>query len=280
MAWARVRIPGPDPVGRSAFPSFLDAVALSIILMVGVIGVPFLLPPSAQSVWIEDVVRAVVFAGVLWLGWRISGRPLAVVFPIRPVSGSLMLAVVVTTVGVIVTGMELNRLVQRLWPMPEWLVSQLEAALERGPRGLVILRLAVLVPLAEELFVRGLILDGFRRRHATWRAIAGSALIFAALHLNPWQAVPAFLAGLLLGWWVARSGSLIPALVSHALVNGTFAVFALTLSRTDPASGEGALLWSRYPGLQPVLGVVFLVGGIWMSRRVFARFRQREILTG
>ncbi|WP_409994892.1 CPBP family intramembrane glutamic endopeptidase [Chitinophaga pinensis] len=38
------------------------------------------------------------------------------------------------------------------------------------------------------------------KRYPPRKAIVISALFFGLIHLNPWQALPAFCIGLLLGW--------------------------------------------------------------------------------
>ena len=53
-------------------------------------------------------------------------------------------------------------------------------------------------------------------------AICVSAAFFAVLHLNPWQAIPAFILGLLFGYVYYRTGSLKLTMLMHC-VNNTFA---------------------------------------------------------
>ena len=49
-----------------------------------------------------------------------------------------------------------------------------------------------------------------------------SAAFFAVLHMNPWQAIPAFLLGILFGYVYYRTGSLKLTMLMHC-VNNTFA---------------------------------------------------------
>ncbi len=54
------------------------------------------------------------------------------------------------------------------------------------------------------------------------RAIVGTAILFAMLHVNVWpQPVPLLVLGLGLGWCAYRSRSLIAPITLHALFNGT-----------------------------------------------------------
>ena len=55
-----------------------------------------------------------------------------------------------------------------------------------------------------------------------FNAIMVSAAFFAVLHMNPWQAIPAFLLGLLFGYVYYKTGSLKLTMLMHC-VNNTFA---------------------------------------------------------
>ncbi len=95
---------------------------------------------------------------------------------------------------------------------------------------LAVASVAILAPLAEELLFRGLLLRALRRRWSEAAAIAGSAAVFAALHLlDPGAAlvVPAlFVAGVVMGIAACRRGDLGLAIAIHAGFNLT-AVLAL-----------------------------------------------------
>lgn len=85
------------------------------------------------------------------------------------------------------------------------------------------LSIGLLAPLAEELVFRGAILRSLLKWTShPWVAIAISAIIFAAAHLNPAQLPHAFLVGLLLGWMYYRTDSIVPCVVYH-WVNNTVA---------------------------------------------------------
>jgi len=80
----------------------------------------------------------------------------------------------------------------------------------------------VLVPLAEELFFRGLVQSMFRRwLGRPWLAMLLTAAIFALIHVPMWEAQGALLVlGLGLGYNYERTGRLLPAIVMHAAFNG------------------------------------------------------------
>ena len=83
-------------------------------------------------------------------------------------------------------------------------------------------------PVVEEVAFRGLVFGVVRKRGlGTWWAIAISAVLFAAIHLELTR-IPLLLGiGLVLGWVRARSRSTGPAIIAHGVVNAPGALFLL-----------------------------------------------------
>lgn len=88
--------------------------------------------------------------------------------------------------------------------------------------------LAVIVPFFEEVLFRGYLFGWLKRVMPLWPAILVSAAAFAAVHglyvarggFSGWfGTAEIFGIGILLAWWVARTGSLRPAYAAHAVIN-------------------------------------------------------------
>lgn len=88
-----------------------------------------------------------------------------------------------------------------------------------------IITMVIAAPVLEEILCRGIVLRGLLKRYSPNQAIVISALFFAVLHMNPWQAMPAFIGGLFLGWVYYRTKSVFPGMIIHATINGTGAIF-------------------------------------------------------
>jgi membrane protease YdiL (CAAX protease family) len=82
--------------------------------------------------------------------------------------------------------------------------------------------LVVLAPIAEELMFRGLCFAAMGRY-----ALPGSAALFAIAHGLPVLLLPIFVAGLVLGWVRARSGSVYPGMAVHMTLNAIAIAVAL-----------------------------------------------------
>lgn len=106
--------------------------------------------------------------------------------------------------------------------MPEYLEKALEMTVN-GPLWVSLLSVSVFAPLFEEWLCRGLVLRGLMKHMNPTGAICVSAAFFAVLHMNPWQAIPAFILGILFGYVYYRTGSLKLTMLMHC-VNNTFSV--------------------------------------------------------
>ena len=124
-------------------------------------------------------------------------------------------------------------------PMPQWLKDALEAV-TKGNFWLNFLCVSIMAPLFEEWLCRGIVLRGLLhhpRKDGTvlnpWAAIAISAAFFALIHLNPWQALPAFFLGGLFGIVYWKTGSLKLTMLMHFTNNTLSLVMANTSSLQD-----------------------------------------------
>ena len=130
-----------------------------------------------------------------------------------------LVAAVITLAG----GFWTEPIVAWLPEMPEVLKQALES-LTTGNFWMNLLMVSIFAPICEEWLCRGMVLRGLlasKVRAAV--AIPVSALFFAFIHLNPWQAIPAFIIGCLLGYVYYKTGSLKLTMFMH-FVNNTFAL--------------------------------------------------------
>ncbi len=84
---------------------------------------------------------------------------------------------------------------------------------------LSVLALAVVTPIAEEIFFRGFVQRGLVNRWGPVPGLIVSAAVFSGLHFSPGVLLPVFVTGLLLGALYWRTGSLWPSVAVHAAQN-------------------------------------------------------------
>lgn len=85
--------------------------------------------------------------------------------------------------------------------------------------GAMVVLIAIVPAITEELAFRGLIQHWLQTVVSPWRAILLTAALFSALHLSILSAPYLFLLGLLLGWVKWKTGSLYPVILIHMVHN-------------------------------------------------------------
>ena len=135
--------------------------------------------------------------------------------------GGLKLAAIVSVATLAVAFMT-DSLTKIMPETPQWFEDAMGAIMD-APVWITLLSVSVFAPLFEEWLCRGLVLRGLFQKMKPGAAIAVSAIFFAVLHMNPWQAVAAFILGVLFGYVYYRTGSLKLTMLMHC-VNNTFAV--------------------------------------------------------
>ena len=108
--------------------------------------------------------------------------------------------------------------------LPE-MSEEMKLAMEKllnGPAWVTLISVSVFAPFFEEWLCRGIVLRGLLKKVGPVWAIIISALFFALIHMNLWQAVPAFLMGIVFGYVYYKTGSLKLTMLMHC-VNNTMA---------------------------------------------------------
>ncbi len=108
-------------------------------------------------------------------------------------------------------------------------IMDLMKTMTGGPVWVSVLTVAIMAPVFEEWLCRGEILRGLLQKMKPGWAIVVSALFFAVIHMNPWQALNAFIIGCVLGYVYYKTGSLILTMLMHATNNG----LAVLMSNID-----------------------------------------------
>lgn len=212
---------------RAPFPSVAQAALLFVALMLCEYVIAAALHDANRWLGLSEAQEGVlstvlgnacVFLAlmhVLRLGWRGLFHP-------SPASPAATFMLVVPPVLLLVPALTLSliaavNLVIAFFPMSPWE----EALFSRMADGSVAATVAVCIvaPLCEEMLFRGIVLRGFLRRYGRWQAIAMSAVLFGAAHLNIYQFVVGLVLGTVLGWLYERTRSLIPCIALHASYN-------------------------------------------------------------
>ncbi|MCR5108745.1 MAG: CPBP family intramembrane metalloprotease [Lachnospiraceae bacterium] len=84
----------------------------------------------------------------------------------------------------------------------------------------MIITVALIGPLCEEIAFRGVIFGGLRRSGRILGAVIVSALFFGLMHLNLNQFIYAFVLGVAFALLTEATGSILPSFIGHFVING------------------------------------------------------------
>lgn len=220
--------PQPDPppappaaTGRKSALAFFGV--LLVLWFPGAMAQSVALPLGLA--WTELFVF-LLSALVAAAGSNLSAKPYLRLGPARP--AAVALGALAGGAGYLFAGSILT-LTQRLAPA-RWVEAFDPVRLFEGPpreRLLLAAVAVVLAPPCEEIAFRGYVQStlGLRRRPAA--AIAGAALLFALLHVNPILFPALLVLGAVFGWLTWRAGSIWPAVAAHAVNNGITSALVL-----------------------------------------------------
>lgn len=114
-------------------------------------------------------------------------------------------------------------------------LQQFQSNMLQKPLWFIILLMAVLPAICEELAYRGFIFGGLLRQQGLLRAIVVSALLFGFAHAILQQSISASVMGLILGFIAWRTGGVICTIIVHLINN------ALTLTMAWCGENEKAV---------------------------------------
>ncbi|MGH7475278.1 MAG: ABC transporter permease subunit [Longimicrobiales bacterium] len=179
------------------------------------------------------------------------------------------LAVLIGAPSGLLTGIGLTRALDALFPVPEQVAEAFGQFLL--PEGISILQvvvfLAVLPGICEELAFRGVLLHGLRRRFQPVALAVVVGLIFGIFHFTLFRILPTAYLGMLLAGIVLLTGSIYPAMVWHALNNAVVLVPAYYGWTPDEAAFP---MWAHGTG---VVGLAIAALILWHWRRPYPGLR-------
>jgi sodium transport system permease protein len=118
---------------------------------------------------------------------------------------------------------QLQKWVMQLYPVSDQVmrsVAGIQQMITEAPLPSLLLVIAVLPAVCEELAFRGFMLSGLRHMGSKWRAIFITAIFFGLTHPILQQSLLAILLGVMIGYLTVQSGSIWPAMLYHMCHNG------------------------------------------------------------
>lgn len=122
------------------------------------------------------------------------------------------------------------------------MLAQFDSVISGTPLWMVLLVLAVLPAICEELAFRGFVFSGLLRNGGVLRAIVATALLFGLSHGVLQQSITATVMGLLLGWLAYRTGGVACGIAFHMVHNSiSMWIASMSCRGIDPPT---AIAWA------------------------------------
>jgi len=147
------------------------------------------------------------------------------------------------------------------------LLTKVMQELTGGPFWSSFLLVAIFAPIFEEWLCRGMVLRGLLANLKPGWAIVVSALFFAVIHANPWQALNAFIIGVVMGYVYYKTGNLWLTMLMHFVNNGTAVILSQFSSLQEMEFWMDVLPKSTYT-IAYVCGLVVLSVCLWVFRSI------------
>ncbi|MAX27396.1 MAG: hypothetical protein CMJ19_23105 [Phycisphaeraceae bacterium] len=169
-----------------------------------------------------------------------------------------------------VIGAEVIAFQEYVLPIPEALIKQqapMEALMKEQPLWWLLLVMAVVPAVVEEMCFRGMLLSSLRTNGKRWLALLVTAAAFSMFHFLVYRLAITFVLGLFLAYLCWQSRSIWPGVLAHFMNNGFAVIRAqypdfIKLLGIDPSSES-----NHMPIHVVVIAIVMIAAAIWISRK-------------
>jgi sodium transport system permease protein len=225
--------------------------------------------------WLQPLERQVLFNVVLIFGggslllirrFRLDPRE---ALALRAPHPAAWLAVLIGVPAGLLSMIGVFRLASLLFPVPEALLKAFSEALapQDLPAWQMLLLIAVLPGIFEEIAFRGVLTYGLSKRMRPVALVLTVGLVFGLFHQVHFRIAPTAFLGVLLTAVVLLTGSIFPAMLWHALNN------ALALLSGRAGADLAELPPAYYAAAAVVLALAFWI--LWRTRRPYPGLRDQ-----
>jgi sodium transport system permease protein len=220
--------------------------------------IPALATFKRQLLFNEIVVMLGAIGLMIWI-YRLNPRE---VLSLKPVKPAVWVAILFCIPSGYLTALGVFRIVNVVLPAPEQLLQRFsEDVIPKGmPEWQLILYIAVLPAICEELAFRGILLSGLRRKVKPLWLVIGIGIIFGMFHMSLFRIAPTAALGMILTVIALMTGSVLPGMLLHAGNNALGVIggdwFSLDALRWEHFGAAGVIfalaLWIIYRNRTPM----------------------------
>ena len=214
-------------VHREDAPTVGEALFCGVLLLVIRFFSSFMLPPPEGAVDFINTTLVVQIALIATpaclMAIMLTRQPLGALGLRCPSHWTTLPAAVLLAVALHPAVQWLGFGIEAVYPKSQALkeaLASLGATMEGTSPWQLILLLALLPAVCEELAFRGFVLNGLRRTGHKWGAILVTSALFGVVHMLLQQSLSAFLMGIVIGYIAVKTNSTWPAMLFHFTHNG------------------------------------------------------------
>jgi membrane protease YdiL (CAAX protease family) len=223
------------------------------------------------------LMQLISFGAVILIGFKKTKQKFNEVFRFNNVSFDIWLAIMVFMIGFIILSSELDNILNYFLPMPQFFQNTFELIMVKQVFIISIILVGIIPAFTEEMFFRGIILNGFKNNYSEKKAVIISAILFGIIHLNPWQFISAFIIGIFSALICIRTRSILLSIYIH-MFNNIMAIVVLKYKDIIPIKGFNTAYWGKV--FQPIwfdiIGIIITGFGIILLIKSLKRLREAK----
>lgn len=238
-------------------PHFLLAIFAFFIPAIRIFGGGIVAPPILLL--IIDVLTYIIVTLLPFVIYSISYKiPPRVILPNKKISKKLAVAGIGVGLGVSVIGMYSANLLYGFFYVLGKVPTMPDFSLNNNiwSNIFLFLQVVILAPVLEEIVFRGIVMQSMRRFGDTF-ALIMSSMIFSLIHANFVQSPNAFLMGIVIGYFVLRSGSIKIGIYIHVVNN--FLSFAMDILSRYMNEDYFFIVFRTIQAVYVLIGIVALL---------------------
>ena len=256
-----------EDIKRGTIPATGDVLISLIVLLLTIIYLGGMISMRNQFIG-TAIIQLMIVAVPLALTWYMKSD-VKILFSLQKPEKKTIVGSILLYIGTYLVMFMLSIVLSKLLPSH---LEGLEMAFEemmKQPFVLLVLVIAVMPAIGEELLFRGLVFGSMRQKYKVAWAIFLSALFFGAYHTNLVKLIPTGLLGACFAYIVYKSGSIFISMFLH-FTNNFLSVIAMkypeTMEKVLPFMVKEELSTIELM-IMLVLGIVFVAAGLFLINR-------------
>lgn len=256
-----------EDIKKGTIPATGDVMISLVVLLLAIIYLGGVISMRNQFIG-TAVIQLMIVAVPLALTWYMKSD-VKILFSLQKPEKKTIVGSILLYIGTYLVMFMLSIVLSKLLPSH---LEGLEMAFEemmKQPFVLLVLVIAVMPAIGEELLFRGLVFGSMRQKYKVAWAIFLSALFFGAYHTNLVKLIPTGLLGACFAYIVYKSGSIFISMFLH-FTNNFLSVIAMkypeTMEKVLPFMVKEELSTIEFM-IMLVLGIVFVAAGLFLINR-------------